>query len=58
MSGFNQIDHEKKYKEDLEKAQALSLESLALDQFRLEKEKAAKNANCNRSCTSKPQKGE
>lgn len=27
-------DYEKKFKEDLERAQALSLESLALEQFR------------------------
>lgn len=33
----NQIDWDKKYQEDLERAQALSLESLALEQFRQNK---------------------
>lgn len=31
------IDHEKQFQEDLERAQALSLESLALEKFRLKK---------------------
>ncbi|EZA50776.1 Phosphatidylinositol-4-phosphate 3-kinase C2 domain-containing subunit alpha [Ooceraea biroi] len=31
------IDHEKQFQEDLERAQALSLESLALEKFRLQK---------------------
>lgn len=31
------IDHERQFQEDLERAQALSLESLALEKFRLEK---------------------
>lgn len=31
------IDHERQFQEDLERAQALSLESLALEKFRLQK---------------------
>lgn len=31
-------DFEKKFKEDLERAQALSLETLALEKFRLQKQ--------------------
>lgn len=31
------IDHEKQFQEDLERAQALSLESLALEKFKLQK---------------------
>ncbi|KAK9497814.1 hypothetical protein O3M35_003734 [Rhynocoris fuscipes] len=37
MSRSYHVDYDKKFQEDLEKAQALSLESLALDKFRLEK---------------------
>lgn len=36
MSG-NDIDYEKKFQEDLEKAQALSLETLALEKYRMQK---------------------
>ena len=39
MSNINESDYDKKYKEDLEKAQELSLESLALEKFRQEKQK-------------------
>lgn len=37
------IDYERQFQEDLERAQALSLESLALEKFRLQKQQA----NCN-----------
>nr|XP_014285368.1 phosphatidylinositol 4-phosphate 3-kinase C2 domain-containing subunit beta isoform X2 [Halyomorpha halys] len=39
MSKISQSDYDKKYQEDLEKAQALSLETLALEKFRQEKQK-------------------
>lgn len=32
------LDYERQYQEDLERAQALSLESLALEKFRLQKQ--------------------
>ncbi|XP_020281891.1 phosphatidylinositol 4-phosphate 3-kinase C2 domain-containing subunit beta isoform X3 [Pseudomyrmex gracilis] len=49
------IDHEKQFQEDLERAQALSLESLALEKFRLQKlqsefstvQQVAQNNVCN-----------
>ncbi|KAF6216879.1 hypothetical protein GE061_001229 [Apolygus lucorum] len=50
MSGFSQRDHERKFKEDLETAQALSLESLALEKFRLEREKSLQNFENTSSC--------
>lgn len=39
MSKISQSDYDKKYQEDLEKAQALSLETLALEKFKQEKQK-------------------
>ncbi|XP_073999097.1 phosphatidylinositol-4-phosphate 3-kinase catalytic subunit Pi3K68D [Rhodnius prolixus] len=46
-SSSTNIDHERKFQEDLEKAQALSLESLALEKFRLEKLKKSEKVNTN-----------
>ena len=49
MSSFNKntaaqrqgvVDYDKQYQEDLERAQALSLESLALEEFKLKKQQA------------------
>lgn len=34
------VDYDKQFQEDLEKAQALSLETLALEKFRMEKRMA------------------
>lgn len=52
-SSSTNIDHERKFQEDLEKAQALSLESLALEKFRLEKLKKSEKVNTNFSRHSK-----
>ncbi|XP_024085910.1 phosphatidylinositol 4-phosphate 3-kinase C2 domain-containing subunit alpha isoform X2 [Cimex lectularius] len=43
----SQMDNERKFREDLEKAQALSLESLALEKFRLEKLRSQQNTTAN-----------
>lgn len=43
------IDHEKQFQEDLERAQALSLESLALEKFKLEKLRS-EFSNVEQSC--------
>lgn len=58
MSSFNRtatsqktatvIDYDRQYQEDLERAQALSLESLALEKFRLQKQQKQYGNN---SCT-------
>lgn len=39
MSKGQDVDYERQFQEDLEKAQALSLESLALEKFRMEKQR-------------------
>lgn len=44
------VDHERQFQEDLERAQALSLESLALERFRLQKLESEFN-NVQQSCT-------
>ncbi|XP_058806071.1 phosphatidylinositol 4-phosphate 3-kinase C2 domain-containing subunit beta isoform X2 [Phymastichus coffea] len=56
MSSFNRnatvqktaavIDYDRQFKEDLERAQALSLESLALEKFRQQKQQAQYGNNC------------
>lgn len=43
------VDHERQFQEDLERAQALSLESLALERFRLQKLESEIN-NVQQSC--------
>lgn len=43
------IDHERQFQEDLERAQALSLESLALEKFRLQKLRS-EFSNVEQSC--------
>jgi len=52
-STYNQrtavIDHERQFQEDLERAQALSLESLALEKFRLQKLRS-EISNVEQSC--------
>ncbi|XP_072757955.1 phosphatidylinositol 4-phosphate 3-kinase C2 domain-containing subunit beta isoform X8 [Anoplolepis gracilipes] len=52
-STYNQrtavIDHERQFQEDLERAQALSLESLALEKFRLQKLRS-EFSNVDQSC--------
>lgn len=56
MSSFNRnattqrtaavIDYDRQFQEDLERAQALSLESLALEKFRLQKQQTQYGNNC------------
>ncbi|KAL3279431.1 hypothetical protein HHI36_016942 [Cryptolaemus montrouzieri] len=48
----NQMDWEKKYQEDLERAQALSLESLALEQFRQNKLLEERTKSISKACKS------
>lgn len=47
-------DYERQYQEDLERAQALSLESLALEKFRLQKQLQEQfqfvSSSCNGMC--------
>jgi phosphatidylinositol-4-phosphate 3-kinase len=40
------IDYERQFQEDLERAQALSLESLALEKFKLQKQQTQYGKNC------------
>lgn len=58
MSHFNRntgaqrsavIDYERQFQEDLERAQALSLESLALEKFKLQKQRSEFN-NIQQTC--------
>lgn len=48
------IDYDRQFQEDLERAQALSLESLALEKFRLQKEELEYTRHGNRSYNSSP----
>lgn len=41
--GSSVIDYERQFQEDLERAQALSLESLALEKFKLQKQRLEYN---------------
>ncbi|XP_043472101.1 phosphatidylinositol 4-phosphate 3-kinase C2 domain-containing subunit beta [Leptopilina heterotoma] len=47
------IDYERQFQEDLERAQALSLESLALEKFRLQKQQNQCDNNIQQSCASR-----
>lgn len=46
------IDYERQFQEDLERAQALSLESLALEKFKLQKQRS-EFSSVQQSCVSK-----
>lgn len=46
------IDYERQFQEDLERAQALSLESLALEKFKLQKQRS-EISNIQQSCVPK-----
>ena len=46
------VDYDRQFQEDLERAQALSLESLALEKFRLQRQQHSSN-NVQQSCASR-----
>lgn len=50
------IDYDRQFQEDLERAQALSLESLALEKFRLQKEQLDYTGRVRRNYTSQHSK--
>ncbi|XP_033209286.1 phosphatidylinositol 4-phosphate 3-kinase C2 domain-containing subunit beta isoform X2 [Belonocnema kinseyi] len=49
------VDYDRQFQEDLERAQALSLESLALEKFRLQRQQTTRSSNSNvqQSCPSR-----
>ena len=47
------LDYERQFQEDLERAQALSLESLALEKFRLQRQQSQFSNNVQESCSSR-----
>lgn len=53
-AGSDGMDYDRQFQEDLEKAQALSLETLALEKFRMEKMRMELHRLQGRSDTGKP----